>query len=52
MEDLVGGHIWVDPLFNRRSLAYLTNLCLGKKSFVWSGEAYLSYSLAAFWLWD
>jgi photosystem II CP43 chlorophyll apoprotein len=48
MEDLVGGHLGRYSLFNWRSLAYFNKtICLGKKSFVWSGEAYLSYSLAA-----
>jgi photosystem II CP43 chlorophyll apoprotein len=49
MEDLVGGHIWVGVLCIIGGIFHVTTKPYGwaRRAFVWSGEAYLSYSLAA-----
>ena len=49
MEDLVGGHIWVGILCIIGGIFHVTTKPYGwaRRAFVWSGEAYLSYSLAA-----
>ena len=49
MEDLVGGHIWVGALCLSGGIWHITTkpFSWARRAFVWSGEAYLSYSLAA-----
>ena len=49
MEDLVGGHIWVGVLCLTGGIWHITTKPFpwARRAFVWSGEAYLSYSLAA-----
>jgi hypothetical protein len=48
MEDIIGGHIWIGTLEILGGVWHiLTKPGLGSSCFVWSGEAYLSYSLAA-----
>ena len=50
MEDLVGGHIWVGALCLVGGIWHIVTkpFAWARRAFVWSGEAYLSYSLAAF----
>merc|ERR1711908_42260 len=49
MEDLVGGHIWVGILCISGGIWHIRTKPFAwvRRTFVWSGEAYLSYSLAA-----
>jgi photosystem II CP43 chlorophyll apoprotein len=49
MEDLVGGHIWVSILCITGGIWHIFTkpFAWARRAFVWSGEAYLSYSLAA-----
>ena len=49
MEDLVGGHIWVGILCIVGGIWHIFTkpFSWARRAFVWSGEAYLSYSLAA-----
>ena len=49
MEDLVGGHIWVGLLCITGGIWHIVTKPFpwARRAFVWSGEAYLSYSLAA-----
>jgi photosystem II CP43 chlorophyll apoprotein len=49
MEDLVGGHIWVGILCLVGGIWHILTkpFAWARRAFVWSGEAYLSYSLAA-----
>merc|ERR1719478_2014323 len=49
MEDIIGGHIWIGTLEIFGGLWHILTKPWGwaRRAFVWSGEAYLSYSLAA-----
>jgi photosystem II CP43 chlorophyll apoprotein len=49
MEDIIGGHIWIGTLNILGGLwhIYTTPWPWARRAFVWSGEAYLSYSLGA-----
>jgi len=49
MEDIVGGHIWVGVLCLVGGFWHIFTkpFAWARRAFVWSGEAYLSYSLAA-----
>jgi len=49
MEDIVGGHIWIGILCLSGGLFHIFTkpFAWARRAFVWSGEAYLSYSLAA-----
>ena len=49
LEDIIGGHIWIGTLclFGGVWHIYTTPWPWARRAFVWSGEAYLSYSLAA-----
>jgi len=49
MEDIIGGHIWIGSLllFGGIWHIFTTPWPWARRAFVWSGEAYLSYSLAA-----
>jgi photosystem II CP43 chlorophyll apoprotein len=49
MEDLVGGHIWVGILCIVGGIFHIVTkpFAWARRAFVWSGEAYLSYSLGA-----
>ena len=49
MEDVIGGHIWVGILCITGGIWHIFTkpFAWARRAFVWSGEAYLSYSLAA-----
>ena len=49
LEDLVGGHFWVGVLCLAGGFWHISSKPnkWARRAFVWSGEAYLSYSLAA-----
>ena len=49
MEDIIGGHIWVGVLCITGGIWHIFTkpFAWARRAFVWSGEAYLSYSLAA-----
>ena len=49
MEDVIGGHIWVGTLCITGGIWHIFTkpFAWARRAFVWSGEAYLSYSLAA-----
>jgi photosystem II CP43 chlorophyll apoprotein len=49
MEDIIGGHIWVGILCISGGIWHILTKPFGwaRRAFVWSGEAYLSYSLGA-----
>jgi photosystem II CP43 chlorophyll apoprotein len=49
VEDLVGGHIWLGSLCVGGGILHILTKPVAwvRRSFIWSGEAYLSYSLGA-----
>ena len=49
MEDIIGGHIWVGFICVAGGVWHILTKPFGwvRRAFVWSGEAYLSYSLGA-----
>jgi photosystem II CP43 chlorophyll apoprotein len=49
MEDVIGGHIWVALICISGGIFHILTKPFGwaRRALVWSGEAYLSYSLAA-----
>jgi photosystem II CP43 chlorophyll apoprotein len=49
MEDLIGGHLWLSVISIVGSVFHILTFpySLYVRAFTWSGEAYLSYSLAA-----
>jgi photosystem II CP43 chlorophyll apoprotein len=46
MEDVIGGHVWL-VLCLSGGIWHIFTKPFAWHAFVWSGEAYLSYSLAA-----
>ncbi len=49
MEDIIGGHIWIGVICIAGGLWHIFTkpFAWARRAFVWSGEAYLSYSLGA-----
>ncbi|WP_315790442.1 photosystem II reaction center protein CP43 [Fischerella sp. JS2] len=49
MEDIIGGHIWVGLICIFGGIFHILTKPFGwaRRAFIWSGEAYLSYSLGA-----
>jgi len=49
MEDIIGGHIWIGLICIGGGIWHILTRPFGwvRRAFIWSGEAYLSYSLGA-----
>jgi len=49
MEDIIGGHIWIGLICIGGGIWHILTTPFGwaRRAFIWSGEAYLSYSLGA-----
>ncbi len=49
LEDIIGGHIWIGTLLLLGGVWHILTKpwAWARRAFVWSGEAYLSYSIAA-----
>ena len=49
MEDIIGGHIWIGLICIFGGIWHILTKPFGwaRRAFIWSGEAYLSYSLGA-----
>ena len=49
MEDVIGGHIWIGLICISGGIWHILTKPFGwvRRAFIWSGEAYLSYSLGA-----
>jgi photosystem II CP43 chlorophyll apoprotein len=49
MEDIIGGHIWIGLICISGGIWHILTTPFGwvRRAFIWSGEAYLSYSLGA-----
>ncbi|MEB3277891.1 MAG: photosystem II reaction center protein CP43 [Lyngbya sp.] len=49
MEDIIGGHIWIGLICIAGGIWHILTKPFGwaRRAFIWSGEAYLSYSIGA-----